>query len=342
MKWTKTTDPIIALLRAYLFAVVLAVSSAAQTTAFTYQGRFTDAGNPANGNYEVQAKLFDALNGGTQQSFTYTDHQEVTNGNFTVTLDFGATAFTGAARFLEIGLRPLGSSDPFTILAPRQRITSSPYAIQSVNTQQLGGLPANRYVAADPSGNVGIGISSPAEKLTVQTPTNNYGLIHTDETVSFGSFVGGTSAPATAGGWFGTKSNHPLYFFTNNTGSAVVIVAIGYNAGSSAYKFGVNGSTHINGGIVIRTLFNNSGVPTTSLCYQNVLGDLYLSNCSSSLRYKKDFQSFGDGLSLIKQPRPLSFKWKANDTPDIGFGAEDVAKINSLFVTHNQKAKSKG
>jgi hypothetical protein len=38
----------------------------AQTTAFTYQGRLTDAGNPASGNYDLQFKLFDAPSGGTQ------------------------------------------------------------------------------------------------------------------------------------------------------------------------------------------------------------------------------------------------------------------------------------
>ena len=36
----------------------------AQTTAFTYQGKLTDAGNPANGNYDLQFQLFDSLMGG--------------------------------------------------------------------------------------------------------------------------------------------------------------------------------------------------------------------------------------------------------------------------------------
>jgi hypothetical protein len=37
----------------------------AQTTAFTYQGKLTDAGNPANGNYDLQFKLFDTPTVGT-------------------------------------------------------------------------------------------------------------------------------------------------------------------------------------------------------------------------------------------------------------------------------------
>lgn len=122
----------------------------AQTTAFTYQGKLTDAGNPAAGNYDLQFKLFDALNGGTQQGSTFTNPMVVvSNGIFTVTLDFGASVFPGANRWLEVGVRPAGSVNPYTVLAPRQPITSTPYAIQSLNATnaaQLGGVTANQYV----------------------------------------------------------------------------------------------------------------------------------------------------------------------------------------------------
>lgn len=121
----------------------------AQTTAFTYQGKLTDAGNPANGNYDLQFKLFDTVTvgTGTQQGATLVRNPVVVSaGIFTVTLDFGANVFSGAARFLEIGVRPAGSGSAYTVLAPRQPITSSPYAIQTLNAQQLGGLPASGFV----------------------------------------------------------------------------------------------------------------------------------------------------------------------------------------------------
>ncbi|MBI1761707.1 MAG: hypothetical protein HYR56_09760 [Acidobacteria bacterium] len=119
----------------------------AQTTAFTYQGRLTDAGNPANGNYDLQFKLFDALAGGAQQGATLVRTPVAASaGSFTVTLDFGANVFSGPDRFLEIGVRPAGSANAYTVLAPRQQLTSSPYAIQTLNAQQLGGLPASGFV----------------------------------------------------------------------------------------------------------------------------------------------------------------------------------------------------
>lgn len=102
----------------------------AQTTAFTYQGRLNEAGNPANGIYDLQFALFDAASGGTQQSGTWTQLlQGMTNGLFTVELDFG-NFFPGANRWLEIGIRTNGASI-FTTLTPRQKFTSTPYAIVS-------------------------------------------------------------------------------------------------------------------------------------------------------------------------------------------------------------------
>lgn len=104
----------------------------AQTTAFTYQGRLTDAGNPANGSYDLQCRLFDALNGGTQQGASVAlENVAVANGIFTVQLDFGAGAFPGAARWLEIGVRPGTSTGAYTLLTPRQPITPAPYAMHS-------------------------------------------------------------------------------------------------------------------------------------------------------------------------------------------------------------------
>src|SRR5690349_7407120 len=75
----------------------------AQGTTFTYQGRLTDNGIPANGNYDMLFSLFDAPTGGTQVDGTLTGTAvPVTNGLFVVPLDFGNGIFTGAARWLKI------------------------------------------------------------------------------------------------------------------------------------------------------------------------------------------------------------------------------------------------
>jgi hypothetical protein len=107
-----------------------------QTTAFTFQGRLNDSGVPANGNYDLEFKLFDTLAAGTGTQIGSTIDRPgvtVTSGVFSVRLNFTAAAFPGANRFLEVGVAPAGSGAPFTILDPRQPITAAPYALFSAN-----------------------------------------------------------------------------------------------------------------------------------------------------------------------------------------------------------------
>ena len=120
--------------------VIAAQTSLAQSSVFTYQGRLTDDGAPSNGSYELEFKLYDAASGGAQQpqptpvtiQFTGAQAVAVVNGLFTVQLDFGAGAFPGAARYLEVGVRKVGDQ-AFTTLTPRQPISSTPYSIRSAS-----------------------------------------------------------------------------------------------------------------------------------------------------------------------------------------------------------------
>jgi hypothetical protein len=70
----------------------------------------------------------------------------VSNGLFTVTLDFGPGVFTGPARWLEIGVRTNGSISPHTALAPRQAVTATPYALHAANADTVGTVPWSSIV----------------------------------------------------------------------------------------------------------------------------------------------------------------------------------------------------
>jgi len=101
---------------------------AAMGTGFTYQGRLTDGGAPANGAYDFTFALYDDPTAGAQVGGTVTrDDVNVSDGLFTVTLDFG-DVFDGTALYLEIGVRPGTSSGAYTTLTPRQPLTAAPYA----------------------------------------------------------------------------------------------------------------------------------------------------------------------------------------------------------------------
>ena len=124
----------------------------AQDTAFTYQGRLANAGQPANGSYDMTFALFNAVTGGSQVGNTnIVTAIGVTNGLFTVELDFGGN-FPGADRWLEIGVRPSGGG-AFTTLSPRQKFTATPYAITAGNL--TGGLPAIQLSGIVPAAQAG-------------------------------------------------------------------------------------------------------------------------------------------------------------------------------------------
>jgi len=99
------------------------------STGFTYQGRLTDGGIPADGNYDFEFKLYDAASAGSLLGTVIKEDVIVTDGLFTVQLDFGSGVFTGDARWLEIGVRPGASMGPYTTLTPRQALTATPYAL---------------------------------------------------------------------------------------------------------------------------------------------------------------------------------------------------------------------
>src|SRR5712671_809956 len=104
----------------------------AQGTAFTYQGQLRDGLAPANGSYDLTFSLFGVSSGAGQVGSSLTNSATgVTNGLFTVTLDFGAN-FPGADRWLEIAVRTNGGG-AFSTLTPRQPITAAPYAITAGN-----------------------------------------------------------------------------------------------------------------------------------------------------------------------------------------------------------------
>ena len=100
---------------------------------FTYQGRLDDGGSAASGLYDFQFRLYDAPAAGTQINNTLSINAvSVGNGLFTVQLDFGADAFGGGARWLQIGVRQAGGG-AFTTLSPRQALTPSPSALSLPN-----------------------------------------------------------------------------------------------------------------------------------------------------------------------------------------------------------------
>jgi hypothetical protein len=111
-------------------------------TGFTYQGRLTDGGSPANGTYDFEFSLYDAASDGSQVGSTVTqDDVAVSNGTFIVQLDFGSSAFDGSARWMAVGVRAGSSTGAYTTLTPRQALTAAPYALYAPSAGSAASAP---------------------------------------------------------------------------------------------------------------------------------------------------------------------------------------------------------
>jgi len=116
----------------------------AQGSAFSYQGRLNDHTNPANGIYDLRFTVYDSANtpGNLIAGPMTVAATRVANGLFSATLDFGTGVFTGRGRWLEVAVRTNGGG-VFTVLAPRQPLLPSPYAVMANSASNLlGTLPA--------------------------------------------------------------------------------------------------------------------------------------------------------------------------------------------------------
>ena len=155
----------------------------AQGTTFTYQGRLVDGGSPATGLYDLRFGLYDAASIGAQQGYLLTNSTTaVSNGQFTVTLDFG-NQFPGADRWLEISVRTNGG-DAFTALNPRQPLTATPYAITAGAV--TGPVAAGQLTGAVPVSQVS-GVL-PLDQLPPAVVTNGASGVHLT-----GAFTGNAS-----------------------------------------------------------------------------------------------------------------------------------------------------
>ncbi len=108
---------------AFLF---LALAARAQTTAFTYQGQLDSNNAPATGplrfpvsdlqcEHQRRGRAADERAGGRHQRLVHRD------------VEFWQRGFlTAATRWLEIGVRTNGDTNAYTVLSPRQPMTSRP------------------------------------------------------------------------------------------------------------------------------------------------------------------------------------------------------------------------
>jgi hypothetical protein len=214
-------------------------------------------------------------------------------------------------------------------------------------------LSTNNYgvsVTVADNGNVGIGTAAPTDKLTVLTADASYGLVHTNGTIAIGTFVGGSASA----GWLGTKSNHPLNFFTNNASGGVQMSLlpngqVSIDGGPGAYQSPVltlNGSNTFSGGLTLkgsaewRMSVNSSGILNF---WQNGIEKAYVDGSgdwttASDETLKENLSPYKAVLENVQNLHITTYRYKSNapDSRSFGLIAQNVARYFPEIVSEMQ------
>lgn len=220
---------------------------------WSYQGRLLDGGSPANGQYDLRFTLFNAPAGGSQVGTPLTlPGQTITNGLFTVTLDFGSAAFQGDARFMQIEVQHNGGG--FILLSPRQPLTPAPYAMSLMPGAVISGtsgLSTLQVINSGGSGGAALSGTDPLGTGVQGTSTSGNGVKGSNNSPTLAA-VGGlnlSSGPAITGL---SLSGDGVQGTSSGAGAGV--------KGRSTGGAGVDGQGNTTGVIGVGTDVNAAGV----------------------------------------------------------------------------------
>ncbi|MCC6349437.1 MAG: hypothetical protein IT347_07590 [Candidatus Eisenbacteria bacterium] len=199
---------------------------------FTYQGQLSEADSLVTGTVHLRFSLWDAAGagdpptGGTQIGTSQVVSNITVNGGlFSAQVnagdEFGATAFNGEARWLQIELCADGTCTSATPLGPRQAMTATPY---SLGPWQLNGTNLS-YTG----GNVGVGTAAPAALIHARSTGPAMILQDDASEANQTGFVGFSNSLSAQTGWmgFGNTGSPNLSIFNSRSNGAVLVYTLG-------------------------------------------------------------------------------------------------------------------
>ncbi len=235
-----------------IFAIVtIAVAQVPRTLSF--QGKVVEGGTPVTGTRNLTFRMYNVETGGT--AFWEETHAgvDVTGGLFNVILGEITTFESIGVEFLDqywVGVSVGGGAE----MTPRYKLTASPYAMADGHWYQDG---TNLYSV--PTGNVGIGVTSPSDKFHVVGKSRfisggDYPAVH-----AYNGFQTGQLGAEVGASWAGVYGRA----YGVGTAEGALGHSSGYGVwgsqGSSTYAGYFDGDVNITGDLTVSGTYPGGG-----------------------------------------------------------------------------------
>jgi hypothetical protein len=149
-----------------------------------------------------------------------------------------------------------------------------------------------------------------------------------------GTFLNGVGGSKVTAGLGGLTVSGDATFSGDVTLTGAFNAATVAASGNGLFQGSLRGDT-----VGMKQLWNGG---SANICVVDSAGYKYISNCSSSRRYKDDIETYAGGLEVLKRLRPVTFRWKSSGQKDVGFVAEEVNEAEPLLNNFNEKGEIEG
>jgi len=217
-------------------------------------------------------------------------------------------------------------------------------------TSPAGAVPISRLLVTE-NGNVGIGITSPSNKLSVlgnADISGNVGIGTTNPTaklevvdISFGIGVKGQSTSFFGTGVEGQSTSGSGVVGRTNNSSEPGVRAVSANQSEDNLGLHVVGRAFIAGVVDLGGLIPAGTyrlqIPNIAAASGRGLANRW--DTYSSRRWKTNIQTIQGALEKVERLRGVSFDWKENGGHDIGLIAEEVGEVVPEVVGYEENGK---
>lgn len=254
----------------------------------------------------------------------------------------GALVFGTSPTFTTSALFPIGSVNAPGIAPSGDTNTGIWFPAADTVAISTGGIERFRVAS---NGVVGIGTTNPGGLLDLSS--SNYPAMYVRDTgntnasfraVAQNTNQGGLYVDNTSVTFFSTLSEisfkadgaNSISFFTNSA-SRLIITSngdVGIGTTTPAKRLHVDGTIRYT---------NRPAAGTITAMGWDANGDL--TSASSSMRYKQDVQTYQKGLDIVRQLRPVIFRYQEEDRYNIGFLAEEIetAGLSEVLLYDNER-----